>query len=185
MSLWVVFIIVVMSILLIVVVTWVILRENYIRNANPIQTISYNGCMGFRIGDSYDMVASRMIHLRMAGENEVKEQTTYNNNKDDDDYIVLASLCRGVYNNVDSINFIFDKKKNLESILVKIWSEQEDISVVTNLITKIINSKLRAPKELRVDKYDNTITAYWEEQNRAIKIEKHPDQSFVFISCGK
>lgn len=35
------------------------------RISNPIDTINLTGCMGINIGDSWDFVLSRMVHLNL------------------------------------------------------------------------------------------------------------------------
>jgi hypothetical protein len=172
--------IIVVAIFLIVLFIRILLRENYIINANPLSTLAYNECLGFRLRDSCGMVESRMNHLRLVNEQKLKNQSQYNftNNNNDG---VLTVPCRGKYNNIDSINFIFNDD-TLESILVKFWPEQSEINIIINLSSKLAQSRIGRPKDMRIDKDDNVVYAYWESGDSAIKLENNGENSCLFIA---
>ena len=111
-------------IVILVVVLFVWYIKTKARNSNPIDSISYSGMLGFKIGDKMNFVLSRAKHLRLLTSKEFDKII------EDRDIMrdVMGmhsgfSVAKNRFNNVDELYFGTNDGKIVTSMLIEIdWS---------------------------------------------------------------
>lgn len=145
-------------------------RRNRKKASNPIDTVKFGSCMGFKIGDSKEFVHSRINHLKLMN-NEEKEH--YDLEEQMGFGTVLAdrmiSTSNNLFNNIKHISFTITNNK-LSSIHISLKPEQVDKQTLTNIIEKRISSNIGNPI------FSNT----WKNGNYVVALEK--DDMYINIS---
>jgi len=140
------------------------------RVSNPIDTIAFNSCMGFKLGDSKAFVLSRIKHLGLMNAEE-KEDYDFENQMGYDKVLMYRhiSTSRKKFNNIEDITFHITSNI-LSSIYISLKAEQCDDSTMVSIIEKKLTSQLGVPK------YDKA----WMKGDRVVVLNK--DDMYVIIS---
>ncbi len=139
------------------------------RVSNPIDTIVFNSCMGFVLGDSKAFVLSRIEHLGLMND---KEKEDY-----DFDEVGLykfitdrsISTSSDKFNNIDTVSFCITTDI-LTSIHISLKADHCDAHTMISIIENRFTNKFGAPE------YDKT----WRKGNRIIVLDE--DDMYINIS---
>ncbi len=126
---------------------------------NPIDSICYDGTLGFVIGDSRDFVISRARHLKIMTDDEFGKINGVFSSL----YLSRIKTAVGLYENVESIVFNFIEEK-LKSITIFIDSSTPDID------NTIIFSAVKNRLKMRLGKayYESKNSFVWSNGKRTI-----------------
>ena len=140
-------------------------RRNRRKVSNPIDTIKFGSCMGFKIGDRKQFVLSRINHLKLMS-NEEKEDFDLEEKMGSGAVLSqrMISTSKGIFNNIEGVSFTITNDK-LTSIHISLKPEQTDQQTLTNFIEKRI-----------ISNNGNTIfNGTWKKGNYIIVLEKKRD----------
>lgn len=132
-------------------------------NINPIDTISFEGCMGFKLGDSYEFVLSRIDHLNLMNSAEKEDfelMKIYKN------ITLPITTSSNLFNNIKNVSFHFNNFNQLSGILIKLTDVDTDKQTLISVITKRLNIKGLG------EGIDYISMTYWKMNNRIIGFEK-------------
>lgn len=132
---------------------------------NPLTTISYEGCLGFKIGDPKNFVKSRIEHLKIGDVEETDEVSQYFRKNSP-----IITAATGKFNSIECITFHFNPGGALGSILITLKAEQHE----EESIWLILGSELK----LRLGEPINTTEQYvlWKRGNSIVHLER--DEGF-------
>lgn len=72
---------------------------------NPIDTLTYDGILGMKIGDRRDFAMARIKRLKLLSDIDVSEQPlVFSGFKDDS-----ITVARGLFNNIEKVGISFDR----------------------------------------------------------------------------
>ncbi len=125
---------------------------------SPIDTINLIGCMGINIGDSWDFVLSRMMHLNLitkeTAQNYEKEYQWWQ--KEDGSSFMECTVGRFYaeehFNNIKSIEFQIENGI-LCCIKLSFGGEQTDTKSVIYIVKTKLTARLGNPKENKVGEH--------------------------------
>lgn len=117
--------------------------------ANPIETINFEGCMGINLGDSWQFVLNRMLHLNLISKAKFKEYHDayfeYRN-----DTFMEVGVGRFVieehFNNIQSLEFCV-RNGVLNSIRMKFIGEHHDVNTIVEIVKNKLTRKFGTPME--------------------------------------
>jgi len=140
------------------------------RVSNPIDTIVFNSCMGFKLGDSKAFVLSRIEHMGLMNSEE-KEDYDFNNETKLYDLLTDSpiSTSSGKFNNIDTVSFCITSDI-LTSIHISLKADHCDAHTMISIIEKRFTNKFGSPE------FDKT----WRKGNSIIVLDK--DGMYVNIS---
>lgn len=141
-------------------------------NINPITSIGYGECMGFRLGDRWDFVLSRMKHVGLiTSEQQAQYVKDYKEESAERKRLGMDKLPGGMsfefiaspnMVNIENIEF-HTSKGELDSIIIKLTPEQTTIEKVEQFVNTILTAKFRKqPIEIK-DKQMNLLA--WNSPN--------------------
>lgn len=168
---------VVLIVVAVIIILYFISKKKSVKYSNPIDTIRFDGCMGFKLGDSKDFVFSRIKHLSLMNEKEKelhKYRESNNLNVGYSDKLISSEL---LFNNIENVIFYFEFGF-LRGISIKIKPEQMDITSISNVIKRRINRKFG----------DNSTTLsgsfIWKKDRNVISfdIDKINDSASIYIT---
>lgn len=144
-------------------------RRNRKQVSNPIDTIFFGSCMGFKIGDGKKFVLSRINHLKLMNNEEkenydVEEQMGFGTLSDR-----TISTSNSLFNNIKNISFRVTNNK-LSSIHISLKPEQVDKQTLINVIEKRISSNIGNP----------IFNGTWKNGNHVVVLEK--DDMYINVS---
>lgn len=127
------------------VIFFLYFKASFIKYGNPVNTVNYDGFLGFKLGDSRELVVSRIKHLKLFSEEEKQLFDFMTKNKIDNDCL---STSNKLYNNIKGITF-FTRNNKLTSMYFSLFDEQGDINSIVEVVTDILKRRLGEPKENR------------------------------------
>lgn len=111
------------------------------KKLNPIDSLSFEGCMGIRLGDKRDFVISRINHLKLLSS---EEKTDYERLKLADIHNFI-STSRELFNNVGSVVFGFGTDGALETIIINLNNEINTYDDLCEIIRNRLDRILKTP----------------------------------------
>lgn len=91
-----------------VVISLIVLNyfsKRFYRKMNPIDTLTYDGILGMKIGDRRDFAMARIKRLKLLNDIDVSEQPlVFSGFKDDS-----ITVARGLFNNIEKVGISFDR----------------------------------------------------------------------------
>jgi len=115
---------------------------------NPIETINFEGCMGINLGDSWQFVLNRMLHLNLISQEKFKEY--HDAYMEDGNSYLESSVGRFVveehFNNIQELEFCI-KEGVLNNVYMKFVAEHTDIDSIVEIIKNKLTRRLGLPKE--------------------------------------
>ena len=147
-------------------------KNKMIMSGNPINTIDYDRCLGFKIGDRRDLVMSRIKHLDLLSAKEKEDIEKHIKSGYGNDRISTSS---GKFNNVGSMSFIFNNKNILNSIFISIEPTQCDKESMIEILGVSIEKSVGVPFH---KSNGNTV---WKRGNSIIDFES---KSSMYISIS-
>ena len=154
---------------------WLIFRiflKFSINTSNPIDGITNDGTMGFRIGDSKSFTLSRIKHLKMASKEEWEE---YNDRIYGDSF----STSENLFGHIKNVSFDFSQDK-LSKISVWFDKQPNEIPEFFEIVEYRISQKLGKPtyKGKGISKWRNQISLFYD-----VTASKEEDKVlFLFIA---
>lgn len=134
-----------MCISIAVVITLIILfyTNAYLfkRKLNPIDSLSFEGCMGIRLGDKRDFVISRINHLKLLSS---EEKIDYERLKLADIHNFI-STSKKLFNNVNTITFGFNSDGVLDTIMIYLNNEINTYDDLCGIIRNRLDRILKTP----------------------------------------
>lgn len=129
--------IIIIAVIIVIAYFWLKAKVNKAK-ANPIDTISFAGCMGINLGDSWKFVLSRMLHLKL-----ITKETFMEYHKEYEEFIGDPFMEVGYFKSEEHFHNVkdleFDVRNGvLESVHITFIGEQYD----TNSILEIVQYKL-------------------------------------------
>lgn len=152
------------------------LKKWTVKNNNPVTSIKFNGCMGFRLGDKKEYVFSRINHLKLMNEEE-KENHQLMNGFGPTQRRASVSTSVGLFNNVERVSFHFDSDV-LCSIMIHINPTQTDRMSISEILVSNLTSSLGSPAHTF-----NSATA-WENGAYLVSItnDLNDENPYIYIS---
>ena len=150
-------------------------KAYFIKYGNPVNTLNYDGFLGFKLGDSREFVVSRIKHLKLFSEEEKQLFDFMTKNKIDNDCL---STSNKLYNNIKGITF-FTKNNKLSSMCFTLFEEQGEMSSIVEVVSGILKRSLGEPKENRSE------YLLWENGYREVVFvinDKEIDGVCVFVN---
>lgn len=108
----------------------------------PLYTISKKGFLGFEIGDSFEFVWSRIIHLNLMTAQEIdKYQKTLESMSMLGFGLNKVTVARNKYADIDYISLSFDSQNSLDNIMVYIKNRPDTMvkDYMKNIKDKYVN----------------------------------------------
>ena len=129
------------------------------RKLNPINSVNFKGTIGFIIGDSYELVSSRIKHLKLRSKDDPEVPDLLKK------YQKYPSITTGFnkFNNVKNLEFIFNDDGKLEIIFIKIKPEQAELVTIYDLLVNKLEKSLGSP-------FCNKDSVEWIENNHRISL---------------
>lgn len=140
-------------------------NHNEFGSINPIDSISFDGCMGFRLGDSREYVMSRILHLNLI--NEEEKQTI-------ESMRILRvnlpiSTSSGLFNNIDTVSFHFNRMNSLSGVLIHLTDKEID----KGKLIQVLYGKLNTILGSRGIPFEKAV--YWKYRDIVVCFEKGDD----------
>jgi hypothetical protein len=172
----------VIIIAIIIVIVFILFKSKINKaKANPIDSISFAGCMGINLGDSWEFVLSRMLHLKLiTKETSIKYKNKYKEYIGDPFMEVGYFKSEEHFNNVKDLEFVV-RHGVLESVQITFIGEQYD----TNSIMEIVQHKLTRKYGTPLENKDGDHFFMW--MDRATKhmlILSYADNSLSLSKSG-
>lgn len=109
---------------------------------NPINGLSFRGCIGINLGDSWELVLSRMAHLDIISQEDAKQyKERYIKSRDGEGCLGETFKSTTKYTNVDFVEFNI-KYSKLTSITIHLASEQADMASLLEKCKNILTQQL-------------------------------------------
>lgn len=118
------------------------------RKMNPVNSLSYDGILGIKIGDSKEFVVSRIKHLKLLNEADVRDQPMIFKYGFETSFI---SFGRGVYNNIEKIGIGFDKSVRVDSLSIDFENYHSNMKETFNSVRYKIEDVLGKPTFVESD----------------------------------
>ncbi len=128
---------------IIIVVALFYLKWRFSKHANPINTLSYKGFLGFNLGDHRDFVISRINRLNLLSEDD-KINIEYKRRLNFESGHIQTS--NKLYNNIDEISFIIVNDR-LSYMKVRFFEDKSDIRSIIEYMLVELKTKFGNPKE--------------------------------------
>ncbi len=142
------------------------------KKLNPIDSITFNGCMGFKIGDGYDFVVSRIKHLNLLS---AQQKETFVFLKERVEYMPIEA-CSNMFNNVKLLQFIFDNRGSLEKIYIHINPDQYDLESMYGVLI------VRLERMFGVEHIETSKYSEWKTDNKKVYLELSTNRLIVCVS---
>lgn len=106
--------------------------------------MNFNGCMGINLGDNWQFVLSRMVHLNLISQQEAKEYIDkYAESNRLGSYIFGETFkSTAKYNNIDTIDFRIDAQGKLEEVVINLVPEQTDMSSLLEICKNTLTQQI-------------------------------------------
>jgi len=118
------------------------LSKRFYRKMNPMDTLSYDGILGMKIGDSSDFALSRIKHLKLLNDADVWEQPMIFKYGFNADHITVA---RGLFNNIEKVGIGFDKNGRIDGFSIDFENYHRDQRETFNSVRYKIEEKIGKP----------------------------------------
>ena len=154
---------IIIVVIIVLLLVRLLLRSNARKSMNPIDSIDYNGTLGFRIGDSIDFVLTRIKHLNLLPDDELKK---FFDKEMGHLYRTMGIIdtTKKLFENIEDVAFFISSDK-LRSILIKFNISLSELGFMKGVVERRISSKLGNPYL----KYDNSIN--WRKGNNSVLLK--------------
>lgn len=147
--------------------------KRYSRKMNPMNTLSYDGILGIKIGDSRDFALSRIKHLKLLNDADVLEQPLIFKYGFDTEYITAA---RGMFNNIEKVGINFDKSGTVNGFSINFENYFGNLRETFRSVNSKIDSKIGKPV------YTDNNAILWRNGDNCIHVLLEEDGVTVVIN---
>lgn len=140
--------IIIIAVIIVIAYFWLKAKVNKAK-ANPIDSISFAGCMGINLGDSWKFVLSRMLHLKLISKETFMEyHKEYEKCIEDPflEYSVGSFSTEEHFNNIKELEFTI-KDGVLNDVKITFIGEQYDTKSIMEIIEYKLTRKYGKPLE--------------------------------------
>ena len=118
------------------------LSKRFYRKMNPMDTLSYDGILGMKIGDSSDLALSRIKHLKLLNDADVWKQPAIFKYGFNANYITVA---RGMFNNIDKVGIGFDKGGRIDTFNIDFEDFHDNLNETFKSVRYRIEKRIGEP----------------------------------------
>lgn len=142
--------------------------------ANPIDTLNYDGCLGFRIDDPADFVLSRIKHMGLEITNKNKNEII---NLSKSNFTIY--IADGFYNNIQTLMFFVSDYKMCGAFMkVKPEVDEYNISEIKDMLTNRLSKRLGKPC------LENNERIVWSNNINVIEINPYNNHLNIALDKG-
>ncbi len=149
------------------------LSKRFYRKMNPMDTLSYDGILGMKIGDSSDFALSRIKHLKLLNDADVWEQPMIFKYGFNADHITVA---RGLFNNIEKVGINIDKSGTVNGFSIDFENYHGNLRETFHSVRYKIEGKMGKPV------FVDSSAVLWRNMNKCIHVILEEDGVAVVIN---